>query len=83
MICWLTSPTVGWRDRLYAGYGPKRIVRDLLNMPGLVSLAGDQVRIDLLSRNQFAEEMVTCLIEVLFGLTQAIRNRLCLRMGIE
>jgi hypothetical protein len=46
----------------FAGYGPKRIVRDLLKMPGLVSLTDDQVRIDLLSQNQFAEELAMCLV---------------------
>ena len=51
----------------FAGYGPKRIVRDLLNMPGLVSLADDQVRIDLLSQNQFAEELAMCLIKYCSG----------------
>jgi hypothetical protein len=37
-------------------------VRDLLKMPGLVSLTDDQVRIDLLSQNQFAEELAMCLV---------------------
>jgi len=51
----------------FAGYGPKRIVRDLLKMPGLVSLAADQVRIDLLSQNQFAEELAMCLVKYCSG----------------
>ena len=51
----------------FAGYGPKRIVRDLLRMPGLVSLAETQVQIDLLSQNQFAEELAICLVKYCAG----------------
>lgn len=47
----------------FAGYGPKRIVRDLLNMPGLVTLAENQVQIDLLSQNQFSEELAMCSVK--------------------
>ena len=46
----------------FAGYGAKRIIRDLLRMPGLITLTGNQVQIDLLSQNQFAEELAMCLI---------------------
>ena len=51
----------------FAGYGFKCIVRDLLKIPGLVSLAADQVRIDLLSQNQFAEELAMCLVKYCAG----------------
>lgn len=51
----------------FAGYGPKRIVRDLLNMPGLVSWAENQVEIDLLSQNQFAAELAICLVKYCSG----------------
>ena len=51
----------------FAGFGPKRIVRDLLKMPGLLSLGENQVQIDLLSQNQFAEELVMCLVRYCSG----------------
>jgi len=51
----------------FAGYGPKRIVRDLLNMPGLVTLTENQVQIDLLSQNQFAEALAMCLVKYCSG----------------
>jgi len=51
----------------FAGYGPKRIVRDLLNIPGLVSWSENLVQIDLLSQNQFSKELVMCLLKYCFG----------------
>jgi len=51
----------------FAGYGPKRIVRDLFNMPGMVTLAQNQVQIDLLSQNQFSEELAMCLVKYCSG----------------
>ena len=51
----------------FAGYGPKRIVRDLLNIPGLVSWSENLVQIDLLSQNQFSEELVMCLLKCCSG----------------
>lgn len=51
----------------FAGYGPKRIVRDLLHMPGLVTLVENQVQIDLLSQNQFSEELAMCLLKYCSG----------------
>lgn len=51
----------------FAGYGPKRIVRDLLNIPGLVSWSENLVQIDLLSQNQFSEELVMCLLKYCSG----------------
>jgi hypothetical protein len=44
-----------------AGFGSKRIVRDLLNIPGLVSWHENGLQIDLLSQNQFSEELIMCL----------------------
>lgn len=45
----------------FAGYGPKRIVRDLLNIPGrLVFEAGELSRIEL-SRKQNSMELLKCL----------------------
>ncbi|MCS7016733.1 MAG: hypothetical protein NZM42_11530 [Gemmatales bacterium] len=57
----------GLAGSAFAGYGLKRIVRDLLSMPGRVSLTPTQVRIDLLSQNQFAEELATCLVKYCSG----------------
>lgn len=57
----------GLADSSFAGYGPKRIVRDLLKMPGLVTLTDNQVQIDLLSQNQFSEELAMCLVKYCSG----------------
>jgi hypothetical protein len=57
----------GLASSSFAGYGPKRIVRDLLNMPGLVSLGENQVQIDLLTQNQFAKELAMCLVKYCSG----------------
>ena len=51
----------------FADYGPKRIVRDLLKMPGRVSLDENLVQIDLLSQNQFAEALAMCLVRYCSG----------------
>jgi len=45
----------------FAGFGPKRIVRDLLNFPGLVTGHETSLQIDLLTQNQFSEELAMCL----------------------
>jgi hypothetical protein len=46
----------------FEGYGVKRIVRDLLNVPGRLIFDGQKlVRIDLLTLNQFAEDLAICL----------------------
>jgi hypothetical protein len=44
-----------------AGFGSKRIVRDLLNIPGRASWHENGLQIDLLSQNQFSEELIMCL----------------------
>ena len=51
----------------FAGFGPKRIVRDLPKMPGLLSLSESQMQIDLPSKNQFAEKLVMCLVRYCSG----------------
>lgn len=53
----------------FAGYGPKRIVRDLLAVPGrLVFDHDDQlVRVELLSQNQFAKDLAICLLRYVSG----------------
>jgi len=46
----------------FAGYGPKRIVRDLLTIPGRLYFEGGKLkRIELLSSHQYAAEMLNCL----------------------
>ena len=46
----------------FEGFGPKRIVRDLLNMPGRLVFDGDKlVRIELLSLKHFAGDLAICL----------------------
>jgi hypothetical protein len=46
----------------FEGYGPKRIVRDLLAMPGrLVFDNGRLVRVELLSLKQLAKDLAPCL----------------------
>lgn len=46
----------------FAGYGPKRIVRDLLAVPGKLVFDGNRlVRVALLSQNQFSAELTICL----------------------
>lgn len=53
---------------LFEGYGPKRIVRDLLAMPGnLVFDDGKLVRIELLSQMKNAEELLLCLKNYCLG----------------
>lgn len=49
-------------DSRFADFGLKRIVRDLLKMPGRVVFDGPQLkRVELLSQNQFAEPLIICL----------------------
>lgn len=46
----------------FEGYGPKRIVRDLLQMPGKLTFAhGKLVKLELLSQKQFSQELLLCL----------------------
>lgn len=46
----------------FEAYGVKRIVRDLLNVPGRIVFDGQRlVRIDLLTLNQFARDLAICL----------------------
>jgi hypothetical protein len=48
----------------FEGYGPKRIVRDLLRIPGRIWIEeGRLVRVDLLSQNQLAVDLVKCLLK--------------------
>ena len=46
----------------FEGFGPKRIVRDLLRMPGrLIFADGQLVRVELLSLKQFSGDLAICL----------------------
>lgn len=46
----------------FAQWGPKRIVRDLLTMPGHLYFEGGQLkRIELLSKHPYADELIICL----------------------
>ena len=46
----------------FEGYGPKRIVRDLLAMPGRIVFDDDRViRVELLSLKHFAKDLALCL----------------------
>jgi hypothetical protein len=52
------------RGGRFEGYGPKRIVRDLLAIPGRLWFEGSRlVRVELLSQNQLSQEMVKCLLK--------------------
>ena len=46
----------------FEGYGPKRIIRDLLQMPGKLTFENGKVtKIELLSQKQFAKNLLICL----------------------
>ena len=53
----------------FEGYGLKRIVRDLLAIPGRLVFDDDQrlVRVELLSQNQFAKDLAICLFRYSSG----------------
>jgi len=49
-------------DTKFAGFGPKRMVRDLLAIPGMLTFEGTQLkRIDLLESHPHAKSMLICL----------------------
>lgn len=46
----------------FEGYGPKRIIRDLLAMPGRLIFDQDMlVRVELLTQKQFSKDLARCL----------------------
>lgn len=50
------------QDTRFANYGFKRIVRDLLNVPGRLWFIGNQLkRVELLTQNQNAKDLIICL----------------------
>ena len=55
-------------DTQFANYGLKRIVRDLLNIPGRLYFDGQQLkRIELLTLNQNAQDLIICLERYCLG----------------
>jgi len=51
-----------------ADFGPQRIVRDLLNIPGRLVFDGNHLqRIELLSQKQFSQELLFCLEKYISG----------------
>ena len=52
----------------FEGYGPKRIVRDLLRMPGKLTLEGGKIaKIELLSQKHFSQDLLICLERYYLG----------------
>ena len=46
----------------FEGYGPKRIIRDLLQMPGKLTFVNGKIaKIELLSQKHFSKDLVNCL----------------------
>ena len=65
-------------DSRFAEWGLKRIVRDLLAVPGRLYLRSGQLeRIELLSSHQYADELIICLERYCSGRFKS-RNGLCL-----
>ena len=55
-------------DTRFANYGLKRIIRDLLNIPGRLYFDGQQLkRIELLKLNQNAQDLIICLERYCLG----------------
>jgi hypothetical protein len=58
----------GLADSVFHGYGLKRIVRDLLAIPGRLVFEGETlIRVELLSQNQFAQALAPCLARFCSG----------------
>jgi hypothetical protein len=52
----------------FEGYGPKRIVRDLLCMPGKLTFADQKIaKIELLTLKQFSQDLLVCLERYCLG----------------
>ncbi len=67
-----------WADSRFASWGLKRLVRDLLAIPGRVYFEGRQLkRIELLASHQYADELIICLERYCSG-HFGNRNGLCL-----
>jgi hypothetical protein len=58
----------GLQETRFANYGLKRIVRNLLNIPGRLYFDGQQLkRIELLKLNQNSQDMIICLERYCLG----------------
>jgi hypothetical protein len=58
----------GLTGSTFEGFGVKRIVRDLLGMPGLLAFEDNKlVRVDLLSQKQFSKDLSICLLKYCSG----------------
>lgn len=56
------------QDSPFASFGPKRIVRDLLQIPGFLTFEGDNlIRIDLDKSNPNSASLCFCLEKYIFG----------------
>jgi hypothetical protein len=56
------------RTSRFEAYGPKRIVRDLLAIPGRLLFERNQlVRVELLSQNHYAKDLRMCLVKYCAG----------------
>ena len=52
----------------FENYGPKRIIRDLLRIPGNLTFRdGNLVKIELLSQKQFSQDLLICLERFCLG----------------
>jgi hypothetical protein len=52
----------------FEGYGPKRIIRDLLHLPGKLTFVDGRIaKIELLSQKQFSKDLLICLERYLAG----------------
>jgi hypothetical protein len=52
----------------FENYGPKRIIRDLLRIPGNLTFSdGNLVKIELLSQKQFSQDLLICLERFCLG----------------
>lgn len=52
----------------FEGFGPKRIIRDLLQMPGKLTFDDGKIaKIELLSQKQFSKDLLICLERYLAG----------------
>ena len=64
----------GLMDSSMVGFGSKRIVRDLLNVPGLVTWHENGLQIDLLTQKQFSAELALCLERYCFGFAERLET---------
>ena len=60
VLAWLQANILA--ESTFAGFGPQRIVRDLLTIPGEATITGDTLlELHLSETHPYAAEMVRCL----------------------